>query len=51
MTTGTTESPGEGEIRAEYDEFSVGSSTVAMISDPLNEHAWIQSTKTTTVRP
>jgi hypothetical protein len=51
MTVGTTERLGEPEIRAEYDEFSVGSSTVAMISDPLNEHAWIQSTETTTIRP
>lgn len=50
MTTGTTESNGDHEIRAEYDEFSVGSSTVAMISDPLNEHAWVHSTETTAVR-
>jgi hypothetical protein len=51
MTTGTTESSEESEIREEYDEFSVGSATVGMISDPLNEHAWIQSTMTTTVTP
>jgi len=37
-------------IREEYDEFTVGERTVAMISDPLNEHAWIHSTATTTVR-
>lgn len=37
-------------IRETYDEFSVGDLTVAMISDPLNEHAWIQSTAATTVR-
>lgn len=50
MTTGRTTTPEGNEIRAEYDEFTVGSSTVGMISDPLNEHAWIQSTETTTVR-
>lgn len=36
-------------IREEYDEFTVGSETVVMISDPLNEHAWIHSTKAVTV--
>jgi len=38
-------------IRETYDEFTVGEETVAMISDPLNEHAWIQSTEATVAQP
>lgn len=51
MTTQTTDPTENERIRETYDEFTVGSSTVGMISDPLNEHAWIQSTETTSVRP
>lgn len=51
MTKGTTDTQDGDRIREEYDEFEVGSSTVAMISDPLNEHAWIQSTVAERVRP
>lgn len=50
MTMETDEAQLPDRIREEYDEFAVGDTTVAMISDPLNEHAWIQSTSTTTVR-
>jgi hypothetical protein len=29
--------------RDTYEEYDIGSTTVAMISDSENEHAWIQS--------
>lgn len=51
MTRGTTDTHGDDRIREVYDEFEVGASTVAMISDPLNEHAWIQSTVVERARP
>ncbi len=51
MKTGTADNRDGDQIREEYDEFTVGSSTVGMISDPLNEHAWIQSTETQRVKP
>lgn len=38
-------------VREVYDEFAVGTETVAMISDPLNERAWIHSTAPTPVEP
>jgi hypothetical protein len=49
MSTADTEA--SDRIREVYDEFTVGSETVGMISDPLNEHAWIHSTQSTTVTP
>lgn len=36
------ERDGEPEIREQYNEFRVGESVVAVISDPENSHAWIQ---------
>jgi hypothetical protein len=51
MSSSTTDNRDTERIRAEYDEFTVGSSTVGMISDPLNEHAWIQSTVTAEIDP
>jgi len=30
-------------IRATYEEYDVGDTRLAMIADPENEHAWIQS--------
>lgn len=33
----------DAEIREQYDEYEVGESTVGVISDPENEHAWIWS--------
>lgn len=30
-------------IRAVYEEYDLGEARVGMISDPENEHAWIQS--------
>lgn len=38
-------------IRETYDEYTVGDTTVVMISDPLNEHAWVQTTGAVTVDP
>lgn len=38
-------------IRDRYEEFNVGDQTVAMISDPLNERAWIHSSDTVPVEP
>jgi hypothetical protein len=34
-----------------YEEYELGSVTVAMISDSENEHAWIQSNVTCPVDP
>ncbi|SEN66194.1 hypothetical protein SAMN05216388_1004133 [Halorientalis persicus] len=34
-----------------YEEYELGSVTVAMISDSENEHAWIQSNVTRPVEP
>lgn len=34
------------EAREQFEEFTIGSSTYAMISDAENEHAWIQSNVT-----
>ncbi|SDE90898.1 hypothetical protein [Halorientalis regularis] len=34
-----------------YEEYELGSVTVAMISDSENEHAWIQSDRTCPVEP
>jgi hypothetical protein len=39
----------EPRVRAEYEEFTVGESTVVMISDPLNEHAWMHASETVAV--
>lgn len=36
-------------IRETYEEFQVGETTVAMIADPENGNAWIQSTVAETV--
>jgi len=34
-----------------YEEYDVGSITVAMIADSENEHAWIQSDVTCPIEP
>lgn len=36
-------------IRAGYDEFTVDGTPVAMVFDPENRDAWIQSDLTTTI--
>jgi hypothetical protein len=36
-------------VRETYEEFQLREATVAMISDPHNEHAWIQSSETVPV--
>lgn len=36
-------------VRDTYEEYDVGSVRVAMIADPENEHAWIQSDVTTSI--
>jgi hypothetical protein len=41
--------PGDAPLRATYEEFDVGSARVAMIADPENGHAWIQSDVVTEV--
>jgi hypothetical protein len=33
----------DDEIRATYEEYGVGDTRLAMIADPENRHAWIQS--------
>lgn len=35
--------PERREVKAKYDEYAVGSTTIVMITDPENSHAWIQS--------
>jgi len=42
MDTERTE-PERRAVSAEYDEYAVGSTTIVMITDPTNTHAWIQS--------
>ena len=39
----------EGAIRETYEEYDVGDTRLAMIADPENEHAWIQSDRTDAV--
>lgn len=36
----------EAEIRAIYEEYTLEETSVAMITDPENEYAWIQSSYT-----
>ena len=38
-------------IRATYEEFPVGDTMIAMIADPQNAHAWIQSDVTAAIEP
>ena len=38
--------PDDRTIRETYEEYDVGSSTVGMITDPENVHAWILSNAT-----
>lgn len=38
-------------IREVYEEFEVGDATVAMISDPRADDAWIQSDVTRLIEP
>lgn len=40
----------EHPIRDVYEEFQLSTGTVAMIQDPHNEYAWIQSNETMPVR-
>jgi hypothetical protein len=47
MTPDTDPAP---TIGCAYEEFEVGSETVAMIQRVDNEHAWLQSTLTVAVR-
>jgi len=48
-------SAGDGEtdtaIRETYEEYDIGDTRLAMIADPENEHAWIQSDVTESVEP
>lgn len=37
------------EFRATYEEFDVGGERVAMIADPRDDHAWVQSDTTVPV--
>ena len=49
--TGDIKRPIEGAIRARFEEFDLADSSVVMISDPENEHAWIQSDLTVENHP
>ncbi len=45
MTTATDTGLSLDRVGAVYDEHPVGDSTVGMLSDPLNEHAWLYTTE------
>lgn len=49
----TTDPAGEPPetIRATYEEYDIGDTRIAMIADPDDTHAWIQSDVTKTVEP
>ena len=49
----TTRSPPSepDDVRATFQEYTIGSTRVATIADPENHNAWIQSTVTTAVEP
>ncbi|MEF8785175.1 MAG: hypothetical protein V5A45_04520 [Haloarculaceae archaeon] len=51
MTTTTDTAVSLDRIRAVYDEYPVGDSTVGMLTDPLNEHAWLYTTDPVPVEP
>jgi len=42
MTPHSTEAA-ESAIRESYEEYDIGDTRLAMIVDPENEHAWVQS--------
>lgn len=48
MTTGQN---ADEPVRETYEEYDLGGTTVAMIADPVNEHAWIQSDVIQRVEP
>jgi hypothetical protein len=43
VTTSAQDEAGQETIRETYEEFELGDTTVAMISDPRVDDAWIQS--------
>lgn len=51
MTQNNTADEQRGSIEATYEEYDVGDVRLAMIADPDNEHAWIQSDYTADVDP
>lgn len=51
MTADSTGREVDGRIRETYEEYDLGGTRVAMIADPENEHAWIQSDLTWRVVP
>jgi len=51
MPTNETNRELDDEIRETYEEYTLGGQRVAMIADPENTHAWIQSSYTVEVDP
>ena len=51
MTSTTQDRHEEAPIRETYEEFDLGDATVAMISDPHVDDAWIQSNVVEQVTP
>lgn len=49
--TADAESDEASVVRATYEEFQIGSETIAMISDQENDRAWIQSDSTQPIEP
>jgi hypothetical protein len=51
MPTNDTNQKVDEEIRETYEEYTLAGERVAMIADPENTHAWIQSSYTVEVEP
>lgn len=51
MTASVQDGDGPESIRETYEEFDLGDATVAMISDPQAERAWIQSDTIQPIEP
>lgn len=43
MSTQNSTTDSDEQIRETYEEYTIGETRLAMIADPENEHAWIQS--------
>lgn len=39
------------QIREQYDEYTTDSDVIAVITDPHNDRAWIESTRSCAVQP
>lgn len=51
MTQSGTQRTQDQQIRATYEEYKIVDTNLALISDPENESAWIQSDQTVEIQP